>query len=91
MPYDITLVSKCGFSLSQLETAISALQTEILSDGDARVTSLTTPAMSISFGDNGPLRTELLRAMRYALWKKDPTNPLYTDAQRVTEVQGVIY
>jgi len=89
--YDIQLLSKCGFSKAQIEVAISALQTEILSDGDARVTSLTTPAMSISFGDNGPLRTELLRAFRYAMYVKDPTNTDYQDARIVKEMTGIIF
>ena len=91
MAYDITLVSKCGFSLSQIETAIASLQTEMLSDGDGDVESLTTPAMSITFGSSGPRRSELLRAFRYAAYKKDPTNPLYSDARIVKEVSGIIY
>jgi hypothetical protein len=89
--YDVTTISRLGFSIAQLETAISALQTEILADGDAKVTSLNTPGLSVSFGDSGPLKTELLRAFRYAAYKKDPTNPDYQDAKRVTEVVGIIY
>jgi hypothetical protein len=88
--YNITTVSKCGFSLAQIETAIASLQAEILTDGDARVSSLNTPAMSITFGDNGPLRTELLRAFRYAAFCKDPTKTDYQDARIVTEVMGLI-
>lgn len=91
MAYDITLISKCGFTLAQLDSAISSLQTEIVSDGDARVVSLNTPAMSITFGDGGPMKTELLRAFRYAAYRKDPTNPLYSDAKIVKEQQGIIY
>ena len=89
MAYDVQLISKCGFTLTQLDSAISSLQAEIVSGGDAQVVSLNTPAMSISFGSNAPLRTELLRAFRYAAYCKDPTNSLYSDARIVKEQIGI--
>ena len=89
--YDITRISRCGFSMIQIEAAITALQEEILSDGDGDVSSLTTPAMSITFGSGGPSKTELLRAFRLAAHRKEPTNPTYSDAKMVKEVTGIIY
>jgi hypothetical protein len=93
MSYNIELISRCGFSKAQLESMLSTLQSEMISeggDGDSIVTSFNSPGLSISF-DTGkaPQRSELIRAVRYALFLKDPSNPEYQDARIVRELRGI--
>lgn len=90
MAYDITTLSRAGFSLKELLELIASLKARIIEEGDVQITSTSSPGLSISFGSNAPMTSELLRAARYALFRLDPSNSEFKSGEIVREQTGII-